>query len=178
MSSRSRKARSKAKSQREGKTAFKNSDAGSFGDGILSGGKKSNGDSLKAGGLANLNVPYPAGLPTDRPLDQEDYFEQLAIWLDLEAEAERARLAKLRQIRSQRDVESTGQAIVGLDMVDYHTGLAGRYLLDLAKPGGKDLPMNRLKVGSPVVLSMDDDPSDEGIAGVVSRRKNHSIQIA
>lgn len=177
MSSRSRKARSKAKSQREGKTAFKNSDAGSFGDGILSGGKKNGAGSPKVG-LANLNVPYPAGLPTDRPLDPEDYFEQLAIWLDLEAEAERARLAKLRQIRSQRDVESTGQAIVGLDMVDYHTGLAGRYLLDFAKPGGKDLPMNRLKVGSPVVLSMDDDPSDEGIAGVVSRRKNHSIQIA
>ncbi|MCC9640726.1 AAA domain-containing protein [Rhodopirellula sp. JC740] len=176
MSSRSRKARSKAKADREGKTSFKNTSSGSFGDGILSGGKTS--PVGNADGSEKWNVPYPDGLPSDRPLDPDDYFEQLAIWLDLEGDAERARLARLRQIRSQRDVESTGQAIVGLDLVDYHTGLAGRYLLDLAKPGGKELPMNRLKVGSPVVLSMDDDPSDEGIAGVVSRRKNHSIQIA
>ena len=125
-----------------------------------------------------FSIPYPKGLPTDRPLDTNDYFDQLHIWLDLEAEAERARLARLRQIRSQRDVESTGQAIVGLDLIDYRTGLGGRYLLDLAKPGGRELPMTRLKVGSPVVLSNDADLSDEGIAGVVSHRKNHVIQIA
>ncbi|WP_146578054.1 AAA domain-containing protein [Neorhodopirellula pilleata] len=161
----------------------------SFGDGIhgepKSGKKKAKkSDRLDAHGDDRreedklANVPYPRGLPTDRPLDVDDYFDQLHVWLDLEADAERARLARLRQIRSQRDVESTGQAIVGLDLVDYHTGLAGRYLLDLAKPGGRELPMNRLKVGSPVVLSNDADLSDEGIAGVVSHRKNHVIQIA
>jgi superfamily I DNA and/or RNA helicase len=132
----------------------------------------------EAGESVVRHIPYPHGLPTDRPLDVNDYFDQLAIWLDLEAEAERARLAKLRQIRNERDVESTGQAIVGLDLIDYHTGLAGRYLLDLAKPAGKELPMNRLKVGSPVVLSNDADPSDEGIPGVISMRKNYQIQIA
>jgi superfamily I DNA and/or RNA helicase len=40
------------------------------------------------------------------------------------------------------------------------------------------LPLNRLKVGSPVVLSDADDPGDHGIAGVVSRRKKDSIQVA
>jgi len=143
--------------------------------------KKKNRQSSRlsdAGDLSIREAPYPRGLPTDRPLDVADYFDQLHVWLDLEAEAERARLARLRQIRSERDVESTGQAIVGLDLVDYHTGLAGRYLLDLAKPAGKDLPMNRLKVGSPVVLSNDADPSDEGIPGVISQRKNNQIQIA
>ncbi|SMP39566.1 DNA helicase, putative [Neorhodopirellula lusitana] len=125
-----------------------------------------------------LSIPYPKGLPTDRPLDVNAYFDQLHVWLDLEAIAERARLARMRQIRSERDAESTGHAILGLDLIDYHTGLAGRYLLDLAKPGGQELPMSRLKVGSPVVLSNDDDLSDEGIAGVVSHRKNHVIQIA
>ena len=124
------------------------------------------------------DVPYPAGLPTDRPLEVDDYFDQLQVWLDLEAEAERARLAMRRQLRSEADVERSGEAIVGLDLNDYHTGLAGRYLLDFSKPGGNPLPMSRLKVGSPVVVSLDDDPSDEGIAGVVSRRKNQTIQVA
>lgn len=163
--------------------------ADTFGAGITGatatvGGKSSKKKSAKHTKLAEASdtterhVPYPHGLPTDRPLDVNDYFDQLALWLDLEADAERARLAQLRQIRSERDVESTGQAIVGLNLVDYHTGLAGRYLLDLAKPSGQPLPMNRLKVGSPVVLSNDADPSDEGIAGVVSLRKNDQIQIA
>ncbi|EMI41859.1 AAA domain-containing protein [Rhodopirellula sp. SWK7] len=156
----------------------------SFGDGIIDGKSSKKKKGSKSAKLADASdsrsqsAPYPNGLPTDRPLDVNDYFDQLHLWLDLEAEAERARLARLRQIRSQRDVESTGQAIVGLDLVDYHTGLAGRYLLDLAKPSGEALPMNRLKVGSPVVLSNDADPSDEGIPGVVSFRKNYQIQIA
>lgn len=123
-------------------------------------------------------VPYPGGLPGDRPLDIDNYFAQLTIWLDLEAEAERERLAMRRQMKSREDVERTGESIVGLELTDTHTGLAGRYLLDMAKPAARELPMNRLKVGSPVVITFDDDPSDEGVPGVVSRRKNHSIQIA
>lgn len=181
MSARSRKGRSSSTgSTRSSQSTHEvrlGSASDSFGDGIHSKKKKKKQDQSPKED-SRPNVPYPRGLPTDRPLDVNDYFDQLHVWLDLEAEAERARLARLRQIRSQRDVESTGQAIVGLDLTDYHTGLAGRYLLDLAKPGGKELPMNRLKVGSPVVLSNDADLSDEGIAGVVSHRKNHVIQIA
>ncbi|TWU34952.1 AAA domain-containing protein [Novipirellula artificiosorum] len=108
----------------------------------------------------------------------EDYFEILGHWLDLEGEAERARLARRRQIRSQRDVESTGETLVSMRMNDHQTGLAGRLLLDFAKPNGESLPMNRLKVGAPVVVSDGGDPSDEGVAGVVSRRKRDSIQVA
>ncbi|MEM6363248.1 MAG: AAA domain-containing protein, partial [Planctomycetota bacterium] len=47
-----------------------------------------------------------------------------------------------------------------------------------AKPTAVGLPMNRLKVGSPVVVTFDDDPSDEGVPGVVSRRTNNAIQVA
>ncbi len=108
----------------------------------------------------------------------DDYFDVLERWLDLESDAERARLARRRQIRSQTHVEKTGETIVRLRMTDHKTGLAGRFLIDLAKPGDQSLPMNRLKVGSPIVLSDDDDPSDEGIPGVVSRRKYDSIQVA
>ena len=108
----------------------------------------------------------------------DDYFDVLENWLQLESEAERARLARRRQIRKQVDVEKTGETIVRLQMTDHKTGLAGRFLIDLAKPSGQALPMNRLKVGSPIVLSDDDDASDEGVPGVVSRRKFNSIQVA
>ncbi len=123
-------------------------------------------------------------LPNDHPISlddlasTDDYFDVLGRWLELEADAERARLARRRLVRSQTDVEKTGETIVRLQISDHHTGLAGRFLIDLTKPGGQPLPMNRLKVGSPVVLSNDDDPSDEGVAGVVSRRKHSVIQVA
>lgn len=111
-------------------------------------------------------------------LNVDDYFDCLARWLDLEGEAERARMARRRQLRDTRDAERTGETLLGLEMLDHQTGLAGRFLFDFAKPGGKPLPMNRLKVGSPVVLSDLDDPSDQGISGVISRRKPGMIQVA
>ncbi|MEM8910848.1 MAG: AAA domain-containing protein [Planctomycetota bacterium] len=123
-------------------------------------------------------VPYPSGLPVDSELDREGYFSQLGIWLDLEAAAERERLAERRQVRARADVEKTGETILNLDLTDSHSGLAGRYLLDFSKPNARELPMSRLKVGSPVIITFDDDPSDGGLAGVVSRRHNHSIQVA
>lgn len=115
--------------------------------------------------------------PLDR-LSVDDYFDVLTSWLDLESDAERARMAVRRQMRNTRDAERTGETILGLQLQDHQTGLAGRFLFDFAKAGGKPLPLNRLKVGSPVVLSDADDPSDQGIAGVVSRRKPGQIQVA
>ncbi len=75
-------------------------------------------------------------------------------------------------------MEKTGETLVRLQIADHKTGLAGRFLIDLIKPGGPTLPLNRLKVGSPVVLSDDDDAKDEGVSGVVSRRKHNLIQVA
>ncbi|KAA1260878.1 RecBCD enzyme subunit RecD [Rubripirellula obstinata] len=116
------------------------------------------------------------------------YYDTLGVWLDLEAEAERERLAQRRQIRNQTDVERTGETLVAMSLADHQTGLAGRLLLDFVKSGQQSstnsdstsisLPMNRLKVGSPVVVSDHNQPSDKGVAGVVSRRKPHSIQVA
>lgn len=115
--------------------------------------------------------------PLDR-LSVDDYFDVLASWLDLEGDAERARMALRRQVRNTRDAERTGETILGLQLQDHQTGLAGRFLFDFCKLGGQPLPMNRLKVGSPVVISDADDPGDKGIAGVVSRRKPNMIQVA
>ena len=116
------------------------------------------------------------------------YFDTLGVWLDLEAEAERERLAQRRQIRDQSDVERSGETLISMSLSDHQTGLAGRLLLDFVKSGHSSsanqsgeaisLPMNRLKVGSPVVISDHNKPSDKGVAGVISRRKPHSIQVA
>jgi len=118
-----------------------------------------------------------AGPPLDQ-LSTDDYFELLAHWLDLEAAAERVRMAQRRQLRDSRHAERTGETLLGLRLRDHETGLAGRFLFDLVKADGSPLPLNRLKVGSPVVLSDQDDPSDHGVPGVVSRRKQDVIQVA
>ena len=114
----------------------------------------------------------------DQVQSADDYFDELGRWLELESGAERERLARRRQIRAQADVEKSGETLVRMQLVDHQTGLAGRFLLDFAKPGREPLPMNRLKVGSPIVLSDDNNAKDSGVAGVVSRRKQNLIQVA
>ncbi len=109
---------------------------------------------------------------------QANYFEQLRRWLAMEADAERTRMAERRQVRRSSNPERGGETITSLLLVDHRSGLAGRILLDLAKAGSNRLPMTRLKVGSPVVISDDSDPSDEGVSGVVSRKTADSIQVA
>ncbi len=122
---------------------------------------------------------FAAGLSSEEVVtDTDTYFDRLERWLDLESEAERVRLAQRRQIRSREDAEKTGETLVRMRMVDHTTGLAGRLLLDFAKIEGGALPMNRLKVGSPVVISDDEDARDEGVAGVVSRRTREKLQVA
>ncbi len=106
------------------------------------------------------------------------YFDRLETWLTLEGEAERERMAVRRSLKRQGNAERSGETLVNLRLVDHRTGLAGRLLLDLAKPGGAMLPMNRLKVGSPIVISDEEDPSDRGLSGVVSRRTSTVIQVA
>ncbi len=113
------------------------------------------------------------------PVRADEYFDRLLRWLDLESEAEKARLAQRRQLVRGADVERTGEAIVDLQIVDHRTGLGGRYLLTFAKRrAGLELPWNRLKVGSPVIASDAQDDSDEGLSGVVSRRTSDRIEVA
>ncbi len=100
-------------------------------------------------------------------------------WLDLESDAERVRLAQRRLLSRGADAERTGETIVDLALSDHRTGLGGRYLLTFAKRrNGIPLPWNRLKVGSPVVVSDQSDDNDDGISGVVSRRNNNVIEVA
>ncbi|MCA9131260.1 MAG: AAA family ATPase [Planctomycetales bacterium] len=110
--------------------------------------------------------------------NRDQYFQQLQQWLAMEGEAERERMAQRRQLSRSKDPERSGETIVGLILADHHVGLAGRILLDFVKPADGRLPMNRLKVGSPVVLSDDRNAADDGIGGVVSRRNANQIQVA
>ncbi len=115
----------------------------------------------------------------NEPVRADEYFDRLLRWLDLESEAEKARLAQRRQLVRGADVERTGEAIVDLQIVEHRTGLGGRYLLTFAKRrAGLELPWNRLKVGSPVIVSDSQDEADEGLSGVVSRRTSDRIEVA
>ncbi|TWT35137.1 ATP-dependent RecD-like DNA helicase [Posidoniimonas corsicana] len=107
----------------------------------------------------------------------DSYFEQMDRWLEMEGEAERQRMAE-RRTRRGGNPERTGETIVNLRLVDHRTGLAGRYLLSLGKPAGERLPMNRLKVGSPIVISDEDRLDAAGVPGVVSKRTPTDIQVA
>lgn len=108
----------------------------------------------------------------------EEYARQQEAWLAMESEAERVRMAERRKMERGGDPERGGETIVDLQVADYRTGLAGRILLDLAKANGGRIPLNRLKVGSPVVLSDQRTVGDQGLSGVISRRNANTIQVA
>ena len=48
--------------------------------------------------------------PIDQSIGVDDYFDELDRWLELEAKAERERLARRRQIRAQTEVEKTDRS--------------------------------------------------------------------
>ena len=129
-----------------------------------------------------MRIPFESGthsIASPKIISVDQYFDQLLRWLDLESDAERARLVERRQISRGLDAERSGETIIDLVLSDHRTGLGGRYLLSFAKRRNDlGLPWNRLKVGSPVIVSDNDDQTDEGISGVVSRRTNHVIEVA
>ena len=108
----------------------------------------------------------------------DKYFDVQDRWLDLEADAERERMAARRAAGNRDKAERFGETLLRMEIVSHETGLGGRFLLDFGRLGGSQLPMTRLKVGSPVVITDDEDDDDRGVTGVISRRKSHVIQVA
>lgn len=106
------------------------------------------------------------------------YFDQLESWLEMEGVAERQRLAERMRRQHTGNPERTGETIINLRVTDHRSGLGGRYLVDFAKQASQRLPMNRLKVGSPVIVSEEGTAEGETFPGVVSRRNSESIQVA
>lgn len=109
----------------------------------------------------------------------EKHFAQLRRWIDLESEAERQRMADRRRRRSAADAERRGETLLDLVILDHDTGLGGRFLITFGKRNRTlPLPWNRLRVGSPVMLSPDGDLDGDTLSGVVSSKSPQSIQIA
>lgn len=113
------------------------------------------------------------------PLQADRHFGNLHRWLGMEGEAERERLSQRRKTQSSAAAERNGETLLDLVIRSHTTGLGGRYLLTLAKRRSPDrLPWHRFKVGSPVVLASQNEAEPESCQGVVSARRNDSVEVA
>lgn len=96
----------------------------------------------------------------------------------MESEAERLRMTERRRRRGSGDVEKSGECLIDLVVADQRMGVGGRYIIRFVKRSlGRPLPWNRLRIGSPVMVS---DESGEGgyQNGVVSGRTQQSIEVS
>ena len=109
----------------------------------------------------------------------DEHFQRLADWIDLESVAEAERLNERRQRQKGPDAEKSGETLLDLVVTDEDAGLGGRYLITLVKRNRTlQLPWNRLRVGSPVILTPNDDLSGDACQGVVTSISRKSIQVA
>ncbi len=109
----------------------------------------------------------------------DEHFQRLADWIDLESVAEAERLNERRKRQKGPDAEKSGETLLDLVVTDEDAGLGGRYLITLVKRNRTlQLPWNRLRVGSPVVLTANDDHSGDACQGVVTAISRRSIQVA
>ena len=109
----------------------------------------------------------------------DEHFQRLADWIDLESVAEAERLSERRKRQNGPDAEKSGETLLDLVVTDEDAGLGGRYLITLVKRNRTlQLPWNRLRVGSPVVLTPNDDASGDACQGVVTAISRKSIQVA
>ena len=109
----------------------------------------------------------------------DEYFRRFRDWLELEAIAERQRLADRQALLKNANAERTGETLLDLAIEDHESGLGGRYLLTMVKRNRSvGLPWNRLRVGSPVVVSVEGDSRGDSQFGVVCKRTPQMIQVA
>jgi len=111
-----------------------------------------------------------------------EYFGNLSLLLDLEADAEKKEALRERIKRTPAEAEATGLSIINLVIKEEGYGLGGHFLLGLGKRNETlPLPWTRLGVGSPVILSEETrSSSDEenGWRGIVSAIRRDAIQVA
>jgi len=111
-------------------------------------------------------------------ISADQHFEQLSRWMDLESEVEVARLAERKRGLNGPQAERSGETLLDLVITGSDSGLGGRCLLRLVKRNRTlSLPWNRLRPGSPVVLTAADG-ADTVAPGVVTDRSRDSIEIA
>jgi len=109
----------------------------------------------------------------------EEHFARLARLLDMEAEAEKLETLREFERRTPAEAEALGNSLIHLVIRDEDAGLGGRVLLTFGKRNQNlSLPWNRLRTGSPVILSEEGNADSEGWRGIVSRAQRDSIQVA
>ncbi len=110
------------------------------------------------------------------------YFGNLSLLVDLEAEAEKREAVRERTKLSPTEAEATGNSLIGLVIREEGYGLGGHFLLGLGKRNETlPLPWTRLGVGSPVILSEERASSanvENGWRGIVSSMRRDAIQVA
>ena len=112
-----------------------------------------------------------------------EYFGNLSLLLDLEAEAEKQEALRARTKLSPIEAEATGNSIINLVIREEGYGLGGRFLLGLGKRNETmPLPWTRLGVGSPVIVTEERRSSssneENGWRGIVSAIRRDAIQVA
>jgi ATP-dependent RNA/DNA helicase IGHMBP2 len=109
----------------------------------------------------------------------EDHFARLARLLDMETEAEKLETLRELERRTPAEAETLGNSLINLVIRGEDSGLGGRTLLTFGKRNQNlSLPWNRLRTGSPVILSEEGNADSDGWRGIVSRSQRDSIQVA
>jgi ATP-dependent RNA/DNA helicase IGHMBP2 len=109
----------------------------------------------------------------------EEYFARLARLLDMEAEAEKLETLRELERHTPVEAEALGNSLINLVIRDEDAGLGGRLLLTFGKRNQNlSLPWNRMRTGSPVILSEEGNANSEGWRGIVSRAGRDNIQVA
>lgn len=108
----------------------------------------------------------------------QEHFQQLLRWLKLESEAETKQLDDRRRRGSKADAEKSGYTLLDLVITHHEPGVGGELLLTLVKRNRSlRLPWNRLRSGSPVVLSPEDSGGDSQ-RGVVTAQSRDVIVVS
>jgi superfamily I DNA and/or RNA helicase len=109
----------------------------------------------------------------------DDHFLHLARLLDLEGQAEAEQARERRQRLTGPSAEWGGECLLNLVLTDESSGLGGRCLLTFVKRNRTlQLPWTRLAVGSPVLVSGEEQPTSLGTRGVICERRAGSLRVA
>jgi superfamily I DNA and/or RNA helicase len=132
---------------------------------------------LEAATFAGLPLRVWSSNPTGDRVDE--HFRRLAELLELESKAEAIQILEEIRRSSPREAEKSGKSLTDLFVQEGYPGLGGRYILSLAKRGGKPLPWTRIGPGTPVVLSaLTNNAAGDGFRGVVCERREFALSIA
>lgn len=113
------------------------------------------------------------------PNFHQPHFRHLAQLMALEAKAESEQLQQQVQRSSPTAAERSGNSLLQLVIRDEFAGLGGRWLVTLGKRNQQlDLPWTRLRLGSPVQLTEENNTAAPPWRGVVSQLRRDSIQVA